>query len=178
MLGKNMKTRIIFPLTVLAGVLALGYASNKETTKEAKAISAVTYIEMNEDAFTNWTDEAGEFAPSSATFWNEQYSFNALDGFFRGESIEGWTGSLTLKSWKQHTQYIYFQWGGANNIDDSVRLEFHYGEYSASALNDTFSENPMLSRYFKIPDEEYADVYFSDFSKQFETMNIQKLLNA
>ena len=153
-----MKKQTLFLLPSLAALLALGLIPKEGHLEEAKALEMTTYIEMKEDAFSDWDDNAGEFAGTDAKFWDEGYSFNALDTFFRGESNEGWTGSISLKPWTQFTQYIYFEWGGARDIDDMVRLEIHYGEYSTDVLNNTFSENPMLLRYFKIPDEEYANL--------------------
>ena len=132
--------------------------------KSVKAEELKTYIEMNEEFFTDWDSNAGEFASKDARFWGEGFSFEALDTFYRGEISEGWTGSLTSITWKQATQYIYFQWGGANNSDDNVKLIFHYGEYSSEMFNDTFVENPMLLRYFKIPNEQYASLLESDRS--------------
>ncbi len=153
-----MKKMTLIPLTLIAGVLAIGYASSaKSNLKEAKAVDPVTYIEMNSSAFTNWTDDAGDFADKNATFWDENHHFNALDTFFRGETKGDWQGTLTLKTWTQYTQYIYFTWGGANNgLENKPTLEIHCGSYTFTMENDTFSGNPMLLRYFKIPDEQYA----------------------
>lgn len=153
-----MKKVLFIPLTALVGALTIGYVSNHKSYQSLKADEMVTHIEMSTDAFSDWTDAAGEICGTDATFW-DGYSFNALESFFRGEgdaTREGWTGSLTLKSWKQYTQYIRFQWGGAQNIEDNIYLEIHYGEYSIRVYNETFSENPMMMDYFKIPDEQYA----------------------
>lgn len=152
-----MKKVLFIPLTVLAGAMALGYASNHKAYQEVKAIpEPVTYIEMKPSAFSDYEEGKGSFANSDATFWGEGYSFNALDTFFRGETAEGWTGELSLVPWRQYTQYIYFQWGGANPEDNLMQLEFHYGTYTKTICNPTFVENPMLLTYFKIPDEEFA----------------------
>ena len=151
-----MKKVLLFPLTIIAGALAIGYASNAKSYQPVKADERVYHIEMNADAFTDYAEEKGSFANADAIFWGDNYSFNALEPFFRGETAEGWTGSLTLKSWKQYSQFIRFQWGGAHNIEDQIKLEIHYGEYVSSMFNETFSENPMMMDYFKIPDEQYA----------------------
>ena len=151
-----MKKVLLIPLTSLAVVLALGIANRYHPYSEVKAEEMTTFIDMNADAFSDYTEEKGSFADANATFWDEGYSFNALGNFFRGESAEGWTGSLSLKPWKQYTQYIRFQWGGANNIDNQIKLEIHYGDYSFDMYNDTFAENPLLMNYFKIPDEQFA----------------------
>ena len=151
-----MKKVLFIPLTALVGALTIGYVSSHKTYQSLKADEMVTHIEMSADAFIDYAEEKGSFANADATFWGENYSFNALEPFFRGETAEGWTGSLTLKSWKQYTQFIRFQWGGAHNIEDNIYLEIHYGEYSVSVFNETFSENTMMMDYFKIPDEQYA----------------------
>lgn len=142
------------------GLILCTISSATNLNKETKAVNAdyeTTYIPMSTDAFSNWTDDSGEIASSDAKYWGNR-SFQALDTFFRGETKEGWEGSLNLKTWKQYTQYIYFTWGGANNIDDSVKLIFHYGDYSETQLNDTFTDNAMVLRYFKIPDAQYSQL--------------------
>ena len=120
-----------------------------------------TYIPMRTSFFTDWTDAAGSIASVDARFWGENYSFEALSPFFRGESAEGWTGTLTSRTWKQSTQYVYFQLGGARDYDHAnghTHLVFHYGSYSADFYNNTFVENPMTLRYFKIPDDKFAEL--------------------
>ena len=153
-----MKKALLIPLTILAGGLVISLASNLNTSIEVKAEERTYYIPMNADAFIDYEANKGSFADADATFWGENYSFNALDPFFRGETEEGWTGTLSLKPWKQFTQYIRFQWGGAKNIENQIGLEFHYGDYSKTVYNDTFVENPMMMDYFKIPDEEFANL--------------------
>lgn len=143
-----------------AGILVPSLSQGKEV-KKASAIDYETYLPMNASFFTNWTDEAGSFAGVDARFWGENYSFEALDNFYRGESAEGWTGTLTSKTWKQHTQYVYFQLGGARDFDHPdghAHLVFHYGSYSEDFYNNTFVENPMTLRYFKVPDEKFAEL--------------------
>ena len=165
-----MRKKFFIPLIVAAGVLVVGTAPTLSDYKKVEADTLTTYIEMNKDAFTVPSDAeaAGVFEPSTATYWptyagyhdedgdSFNYSFFALDTFFCGERREGQTIDLTLNSWIQKTQYIYFTWGGAKNDGEDVRLVFHYGEYSSQMLNDTSMGNPMLLRYFKIPDEQYA----------------------
>ena len=125
------KTGILIGVIALAGATIVGISSSKKV-KVANAIDLDTYFEMNSDFFTNWTNDAGSFANKDATFWGEGYHFEALDTFFRGESAEGWTGTLTSVTWKQQKQYVYFTWGGARDVDDKVRLVFHFGEYESS----------------------------------------------
>ena len=117
------------------------------------------HMPMTTAFFTNWDGNAGTFADTNARFWGENYSFEQLDTFYRGEAAEGWTGTLTSRTWQQSTQYVYFQLGGARDYDHpegAAHLVFHYGSYSADFYNNTFVENPMTLRYFKIPDEQYA----------------------
>ena len=77
-----MKKQTLIPLTLIAGALAIGYASHSRVSQKVVADELTTYIPMSADAFTNWTDAAGSFANRDATFWDQQYSFNALDTFF------------------------------------------------------------------------------------------------
>ena len=148
---------------LLGGVLV--GANLSKDRKIAKADGPETYIPMESAFFTNWTADAGSFAGTDARFWGENYSFEALDTFFRGESAETWTGTLTSRTWKQSTQYVYFQLGGARDYEHpegAVHLVFHYGAYSADFYNNTFVENPMTLRYFKIPDEQFATLTASE----------------
>ena len=152
----------LLSLLTLGAALAIGGvgASLHVEADEVKATEYESYIPMEAAFFTNWTNDAGAFAGTDARFWGENYSFEALDTFFRGEAAEGWTGTLTSRTWKQNTQYVYFQLGGARDYDHPndahAHLTFHYGSYSADFYNNTFVENPMTLRYFKIPDEQYA----------------------
>ena len=120
-----------------------------------------TYIPMRTSFFTDWTNDAGSIASVDARFWGENYSFEALAPFYRGETAEGWTGTLTSRTWKQSTQYVYFQLGGARDYDHAnghTHLVFHYGSYTADFYNNTFVENPMTLRYFKVPDDKFAEL--------------------
>ena len=120
-----------------------------------------SFLPMRQEFLTNWTYDAGSFAGTDARFWGENYSFEALDTFYRGETVEGWTGTLTSRTWKQSTQYVYFQLGGAQDFDHPnghAHLVFHYGPYSADFYNNTFVENPMTLRYFKVPDDKFAEL--------------------
>ena len=115
------------------------------------------YIKMTASAFSNWDATAGEFATRNATYWNEGYSFHALDTFFRGEIGSSSSTSLMLNKWTQNTQYVYFTWGGAR--DDVNFLKIYYGnnnEYVSTMYNDTCLGNAMMLRTFKIPDDRYA----------------------
>lgn len=165
------KLLMTLSLMSLAGAAAFGVSSlvSGKTALEVKADSdPVTYIAMSADAFTNETDayRLGQFAPTSRTYW-DGWSFDALDTFFCGESMEGETGTLELKSWTQFTQYIYFQWGAAGTADQYLEFictnttaeegeQYYQHEYKAEHRNDTQVDNKLLVRYFKIPDDEYA----------------------
>ena len=166
----------LLALAIASGDLVLGLAGKQ--AKESKADDYESYIKVDAGLFTNWTDDAGSFGDQNSTFWGENYSFQAVDTFYRGESKEGWTGTLTTRSWKQKEQYIYFQFGGARNYDvtgDPVHLNIHYGNYQYSFYNDTFRENRMLMRYFKIPDAAYNDLLSkgSDFDMFIEIVDYQ-----
>lgn len=163
-------------LSLVCGALALGFAS-KQKAKEVKA-DYEWYIPMESAFFTNWTDAAGSFGDSNSTFWGENYSFQALDSFYRGESAESWKGTLVSRTWKQHTQYIYFQIGGAKNYDvtgDPVHINIYYGNHVYNFYNNTFVENPMLLRYFKIPDSVFAELTANneDFDMHIEIVDQQ-----
>ena len=165
------KALLTLSLLSLAGAAAFGVSSliSGKTALEVKADGdPVTYIAMSADAFTNETDayRLGQFAPTSRTYW-EGWSFDALDTFFCGESMEGETGTLELKSWTQFTQYIYFQWGAAGTADQYLEFictnttakegeQYYQHEYKAEHRNDTQVDNKLLVRYFEIPDDEYA----------------------
>ncbi len=124
----------------------------------------VEYIEMNVTAFENYTESAGNFANRYDGYWGENYSFHALDTFFRGETGSSSNTSLILRPWKQATQYVYFTWGGAPDFEKDGQgkpynyLKFYCGdedEYVGELYNDTFLGNAMMLRYFEIPAEEY-----------------------
>ena len=160
---KKMKAFLTLGLA-LGAFSGASLALNKaQEMKTAKATDPETYIEMEEEFFTNWNASWGNFRDAGATFWApDNYSFEALDRFYCGEGSGTNTGTLTSRQWDQGTQYVYFQLGAAKNFghdpEDNkyVHLTFHYGSYSRDFYNDTFVENPMTLRYFKIPDEQFA----------------------
>ena len=171
------KLLTLFGLTVAAGALVLGTAAN-QSAKESKATDYESYIPMQASFFTNWSDAAGGWGDQNSTFWGENYHFQALDTFYRGELAEGWTGTLTSRTWKQKTQYIYFQLGGAKNYDitgDAAHINIKYGGHQYSFYNDTFVENPMLLRYYKIPDAIYQELMAAgdDFDMSIEIVDYQ-----
>lgn len=145
-------------LSAISSLMILGATNPKAQVKATGMYE--DYIPMESSFFTNWKEEAGSFADKNATFWNEHYSFQAMDTFFRGETNEAWTGTLTSRAWKQKTQYVYFTFGGAKNYGEGehVHLKFHFGNYEQDFDNDTFVENPMTLRYFKIPDDKFKEL--------------------
>ena len=104
-LMKNIKKIVSLGLAfgLLGGALV---AANVNKERKVSKADPETYISMESSFFTNWTNDAGSFAAKDATFWGDNYSFEALDTFFRGETAEGWTGTLTSRTWKQSTQYV------------------------------------------------------------------------
>ena len=164
------KTNALLMTGLVLGILGSASIGASKAVKMAKADGLTTYIPMESGSFSNWTDAAGGFKASNATFWGERYSFEALDTFYSGESAEGWEGTLSLKAWNQSTQYIYFQLGSAmkdrvdgDNAHDGqpdagtpVYLKIKYGSYSADFYNEHFIENPMYICYFKIPNDHYT----------------------
>lgn len=150
----NMKKVFsILSLVAVSGALVVGSVINNNY--ESVLAEEETEITMDSSFFTNWTDDAGTFDGAGATFWDAYHFFNSLGSFYRGESKGDWKGTLTSRTWKQKTQYVYFTWSAANNTDDCT-LTFHYGGLSSVMKNDTFVENPMMLRYFKIPDDDFA----------------------
>ncbi len=169
-------------LFVLLGATALATAavasvSAKIQVEKAKADDPETSIEMNEAFFTNWVADAGTFRGTEATCWNGK-TLNALGSVFDGcLDHEGWTGTLNSRKWRQTTQWIYFQYGCANNnhVGESsdVKLVFKLWAsedateptYVHDFWNDTFSKTTLVLRNFFISDEEYAalngDFYMS-----------------
>ena len=163
-------------LSLAASTLVLGTISVDKKTNEVKATEYETYIKMEDSFFTTWPrneyDEpiAGYMAAKDFLYWptyagykdedgeSYNYPYYALDTFFCGETKEGWTGTLSSRTWIQTTQYVYFQLGGAKDYDHpegAAHLKFHYGSYEWDFYNNTFIGNPLLLRYFKIPDEQY-----------------------
>lgn len=180
-----MKRTTYLLLSALAASLVAGSFIAPKNAVKVSADPLKTYIPMEEDSFSDYEDTKGSFAGKDATFWSEEYSFNALDTFFRGETAEGWTGTLTLKPWKQQTRFIYFTWGGANNkrvtehVDPEnlesetvevlkMKMFIHYGEHVYEKENDTFVQNPMMLRYFEIPEADFDSTQALDMYIELE----------
>ena len=152
-----MKKKIIgllFPSLLAVGLFANMRGAN---AKQADALSYETEISVGPGFFYDLDPTAGQYADAGATFWGEGYAFNSMGTFFRGETAEGWKGTLTSRKWTQHTQYVYFTWSGQNN-SDAVNIRFYYDGCSGPIVikNTAFVGNPMMLWYAKIPDEDYA----------------------
>ena len=136
-----------------------------------------TYIPMRESFFTNWTNDAGSIRTIGANCWNGK-SINALGPVMDGcLDHEGWTGTLNSIKWHQTTQWIYFEYGCANNNHvgeaSDVKLVFNLWAsadavsptYTHDFHNDTFSQTTLILRNFEIPEAEYnalnGDFYMS-----------------
>ena len=136
-----------------------------------------TYIPMSTDFFTNWTNDAGTIRGVGANCWNGK-SLNALGSVFDGcLDHEGWMGTLTSRRWHQTTQWIYFQYGCANNSHvgeaSDVKMTFKLWAsadattptYEHDFHNDTFSQTTLLLRNYMIPTTEFnalgGDFYMS-----------------
>ena len=136
-----------------------------------------TYIPMTSAFFTNWTDDAGTFRGVGANCWNGK-PLNALGSVMDGcLDHEWWTGTLTSRKWHQTTQWIYFQYGCANNSHvgeaSDVKMTFKLWAsadaetpaYEHDFHNDTFSQTTLLLRNYMIPTTEFnalgGDFYMS-----------------
>ena len=101
---------------ILAPVLGLGLlagslvAINVKGAKveKAEATDPETYIPVNKTDFfqEGWNDAWGYVRTNvNETYWNEGYSYQAMDAFFDGcgwgaeaDIREGWKGTLTLEN--------------------------------------------------------------------------------
>ena len=102
-----------------------------------------TYIPMWSTFFTNWTYDAGSFRGVGATCWNGS-SLNALGSVMDGcLDHENWTGTLNSRKWHQTTQWIYFQYGCANNnhIGESTDVKLVFNLWaSADAVTPAYTD--------------------------------------
>lgn len=162
-------------LATLAVGAVVGVSSIKPQTKEAKADEYESYITMESTFFTNWTNDAGMFKDAGASY--HAGSYNAFGNFFDGcngaggtAEYEGWKGTLTSRKWKQHTEYIYYEWGCAKDYDVSADVKLVFKVYTSESdanpasyevFNNTFSGCTMVLRNFKVPN--FADFHGSDF---------------
>ena len=107
---------------------------------------------------------------------------NAFGSIFDGcqNGYETWKGTLKSKKWHQTTEWIYFEWGCANDINrenennvGQVKIVFNLYQnasdanptYSHEYWNDTFSACTMVLRNYEIPSAEFTalsgDFYMS-----------------
>lgn len=171
------KVFILLGLAAISSAVAVG-VSTKASFKQAKADpDPETAITMNSSFFSNhkaigaenWEDgfdeTAGTFGDENSIYWtpNENFSFNSMGSFFRGESNEGWRGVLKSRTWSQVTECGYFTWSAQNN-SDNVYIEFFYDNGaghngSIKLKNNAYVENTMMLWYFKIPSFVSASTY-------------------
>ena len=163
-------------LAAIAGGLTVGAVKlGAKKVEQASATDERSIVIDSSSAFSNWDNNAGTFGAAGATYWPDyagygeddgwnrfNYPFEAIAPFFRGESAEGWTGTLSLNAWTQTTRYVYFQWGGAKDSNDQVYLNFLCKGASdpdfysvGTLLNNTFTDNKMMLKYFVIPEETF-----------------------
>ena len=176
------KINKILTVALAAGVFGGSLAAGVAKGSEAKAVGATELeysIEITKQSgfFTNWTADAGSFRGTEAVCYNGK-TLNALGTIFDGcLDHEGWTGTLNSRRWRQTTQWIYFEYGCANNIHigeaTEVKLVFHlWASENADTpaksydfYNDTFSQTTMVLRNFEIPSADYTalggDFYMS-----------------
>ena len=157
--------------TILSATILVGLSKNNNYQK-ADAISAETEISVGPGFFYDMDPNAGQFGDANSVFW-DTYSFNSMGTFFRGESAEGWTGTLVSRTWTQYTQYVYFTWSAQNN-SDNVYLKFYYegcGDNPIILKNTAFVENPMMLWYAKIPDEAFRAFNGNGFEMHVELVD-------
>ena len=131
--------------------------------------------------FANWNEVVsakgtpGEFRSAGATY--ECGSYNAFGSFFDGctgyEGLEDFT--LDTIRWKQHTQYIYFQWGCAKDYgheaqdDETLTINIYSSEdaaspyYTETIKNNTFCGKTMLLKNYIIPENVFTHFNGGDF---------------
>lgn len=153
---------------IIGGVLAKNHVAREvKADAPTTTLGKVSYVAVD-DLFDLTGIDVGIRA-KDFTYWGDGLSTFALDnylstGYFKdtskdeqahGYNNEGWTGTVSSKTWLQTTKYVYFQFGGADNsnTDNPTKLVFHYGNQSVDVWNDTFCEGHMLLRYIEIPDE-------------------------
>ncbi len=155
-------------------------SSNSSVSKKEIPVFAIgetnesgRYIPFTTANFTPSSENSGEWgAPRTRSlFWGTR-SFNALDNFFRGETNEGWTGTITSTTWTQKNPYITFTLGGnpydgenvVNYVQfltrDSEGKEVEVGRVANLEFKDNELSNNMIVKYFEIP---------SSYESQLET---------
>lgn len=169
----------LFVLPLAAGLLVIPAIGQQKTQPlKVHADDLETSIEMTSDFFTNWSSDAGQFKAAGASCWSGP--MNAFGSFFDGcnDGYEGWTGTLNSRKWRQTTNFLYFEWGCASDINrdnpgQQEKMMFHLYQNeddvtpykSYEYWNDTFSGCTMMIRNFHINDEDYAtlngDFYMS-----------------
>ena len=174
---------------ILAPVLGLGLlagslvAINVKGAKveKAEATDPETYIPVNKTDFfqEGWNDAWGYVRTNvNETYWNEGYSYQAMDAFFDGcgwgaeaDIREGWKGTLNSRKWTQTTRYIYYTYGCAKDFDidrenNPVKLVLHCDNEAQEeqdrvtktyeVWNNTFCGIAMVFRYFEMSTEDFT----------------------
>ena len=106
---------LVLPTLVLGTII--GTEANVKPLIKAKADVVEKYIPFNAVNFTVSNnpvgfDDADDWVTGRfGTFWNHRH-FNALDNFYDGFRNEGWTGTITSKTWVQDTDFLTFTLGG------------------------------------------------------------------
>ena len=174
----------LLSLIAMAGtVAAAGFTSHRSV--EVNADELEHSIEISDSSFfvDGWANNPGTFGNADSVFWGENRYFNSMGSFFRGESNENWDGVLTSRTWKQKEQYVYFTWSAQNN-SDYVYLEFMQkvaegDDVSLGILkNDTFVENPMMLRYFKLDDGFYDSLGGNTFDMYVKLVDLNNAENT
>lgn len=185
------KIFVLLGLAAMTSAVAVGVGA-KTGLKQAKADSPATdlgeqtYV-VTDELFVDDDDfKEVKVVDADTTYWDSHQSTLALDRYLstgyhnnfpadnpnHNYDNEGFTGTITSKTWLQKTQYVYFQWGAALDDGEGERIVFHYGVDWMAIYNNTFSDGRMLLRYFKIPDAVYSNLdKVNGFSMYFEIID-------
>ena len=171
-----MKKKKLFSLlgTVIVPTLLLGSflggALNSKSSIKASADSVVDkYIKFNADNFTvannpvGFDDANNWVTGRHGTFWTHRY-FNALDDFYDGFRNEGWTGTITSRTWTQTENYVTFTLGGNPFDGENVanRVVIKSGETEIASVHNEAFNDPSLSLNMIVKVVEIPTEYLED----------------
>lgn len=137
--------------TLLLGALFTGTKFSQPTIK-ASADVGEKYIPFNAANFTVDTNPVGFNDANDwvtgryGTFWTHRY-FNALDNFYDGFRNEGWTGTVTSRTWTHTGGYLSFTLGG-NPFDGANvvnRVAVMAGTTEIASIHNNAFQDPSLS---------------------------------
>lgn len=137
--------------TLLLGALFTGTKFSQPTIK-ASANVGEKYIPFNAANFTVNTNPVGFNDADDwvtgryGTFWTHRY-FNALDNFYDGFRNEGWTGTVTSRTWTHTGGYLSFTLGG-NPFDGANvvnRVAVMAGTTEIASIHNNAFQDPSLS---------------------------------